>query len=359
MDEEKTEQPTPHTRQRARERGQVAKSSELTGTFVLLIGFLTLILIVRFWGNLTAGMFRDIMGNLHAVPVNSSTAASLSFYSIKILFEFMWPLFLATVLAAIMINIFQTRGIFSFEPIRPKLTKIDPIRGVKRMFSMRAFVELIKAILKIVLVFAVTWLYLKGNLPEIVKTLNLDPSAYLPVFGGHAIKLGFWIIGVLILLAILDFMYQIYQHEKDLMLTRQEAKEEYKRMEGDPLVRSRIRTRQRQIAMTRMLREVPTADVVITNPVHIAVAVKYESDMPAPQVVAKGKGVIAERIISIAREFNVHVEQNPPLARALYQMVDVGGVVPYEFYVALAEILAYVYRTKKKYSKRRKAMMAG
>ena len=178
--------------------------------------------------------------------------------------------------------------------------------------------------------------------------------AYLPFFGNHAFRLGLWIIALFILLGILDYLYQIRQNEKELMLTKQEAKEEYKQMEGDPLVRGRIRARQRQIAMSRMLREVPRADVVITNPTHYAIALRYENDMPAPQCVAKGKGAIAERIIEIAKQFDVHIHRDPPLARSLYALVEVGDMVPYEFFVALAEVLAFVYRTKKKYRRMRK-----
>jgi flagellar biosynthetic protein FlhB len=359
VDEEKTEQATPQTRQKARERGEVAKSRELTSTFVLLVGFLIISLTIRIWGELCAGMFNDIFGNLATIPVTDISVQSLNLYTMKLLFDFMWPLFLTTAVTSILLNVLQTKGVISSEPIRPKLTNIDPIRGVKRMFSPRGFVELLKAILKITLVSVVAYLYVKANLAGIVQAQTMDPSNYVPFFGGHAFRLGLWIIAVLMILAILDYIYQVHQHEKDMMLTKTEAKEEYKRMEGDPLVRSRIRTRQRQIAMTRMLKEVPRADVVITNPTRFAVAIRYEADMPAPQVVAKGKGVIAERIIAIAKEFNVHIHSDPPLARALYSMVEVGGVIPYDFYVTLAEILAYVYKTKKKYQKQRQKLMAG
>jgi flagellar biosynthetic protein FlhB len=359
VDEERTEQPTPHSRQRARERGQVAKSRELTGTIVLLIGFLAIFLLMGFWGRLSAGMMYDLFGGLGSIPVNLDNMPAINAYVLRILFEYLWPLLLATAAAAILLNVLQTRGVMSLEPIRPKLENLDPMRGVRRMFSARGFVELIKAVLKILLVVLVAYGYIKANFPAIVQAETLDPSAYVPFFGGHAFRLGLWIIAVLLILAILDYIYQLYQHEKDLMLTKQEAKEEYKRMEGDPLVRSRIRARQRQIAMTRMLREVPRADVVITNPTRVAIALRYESDMPAPQVVAKGKGVIAERIIALAKEFGVHVHRDPPLARALYAMVEVGGMIPYDFYVALAEVLAYVYRTKRKYVKQRRTLMAG
>jgi len=359
MDEEKTEQPTPRTRQRARERGQVAKSRELTGTIVLLVGFLTLFVIIKWWGVISAGLFYDTLGNLSKVSVTAEGMKDLSLYSIRMIFAYMWPIFLATAAAAILLNLAQTRGIMSLEPIRPKLSNINPIQGVRRMFSTRGFVELLKAVLKVVLVGVVAYIYIRSNLTSIVQAQTLEPTAYLPFFGNHALRLGLWIIAMLILLAILDYLYQYYQFEKDMMLTRTEAKEEYKQMEGDPLVRSRIRQRQRQIALSRMLREVPRADVVITNPIRVAVALRYESDMPAPQVVAKGKGAIAERIIALAKEFKVHVHRDPPLARALYQMVDVGDIIPYDFFVAIAEILAYVYRTKKRYAKQRRRLAAG
>lgn len=356
MDEEKTEQATPQSRRRARERGQVARSREFTSVFVLLIAFITLYLVINMWGQIATGMLHDILGNLHSPAINEYGVIAINVYVMKVMLAFLWPIFAATSVSAILFNLVQTRGVLSLDPIRPKLNNINPINGLKRMFSMRGLVELIKAITKIAMVVGVTWFYIKANLPSIIQAQTYDPLAYIPFFGEHAFRLGLWIIALFILLAILDFIYQHRQHEKDLMLTKQEAKEEYKQMEGDPLVKSRIRTRQRQIAMTRMLREVPRADVVITNPTRYAIALRYEEDMPAPQVVAKGKGAIAERIIAIAREFDVHIHRDPPLARAIYSMVEVGDLVPYEFYVAMAEILAYVYRTKKKYSRLRKRM---
>jgi len=358
MDEEKTEQATPRSRQRARERGQVAKSRELSGSLVLLIAFLTLFLIISWWGDIATGMFHDIIGNLHSPKVTIDMLPVITRYIFITLFTFMWPIFLATAVSAIIFNLMQTKGLASLEPIRPKLSNINPVQGVKRMFSTRGFVELLKAVLKIGLVALIAYLYIRGNMDMIVQAHTLAPTAYLPYFGTHALKLGLWIIGTLILLSILDYLYQIYQFEKDIMLTKTEAKEEYKQMEGDPLVKSRMRQRQRQIALSAMLREVPKADVVVTNPTHIAIALKYEDDMPAPQVVAKGKGAIAERIIDLAKQFEVHVHRDPPLARALYGIVEVGQVVPYEFYVAIAEILAYVYRTKKKYRKTRSRLAA-
>ncbi|MCX6647737.1 MAG: flagellar biosynthesis protein FlhB [bacterium] len=358
MDEEKTEQATPRSRERARERGQVAKSRELTGSFVLLVGFLTLFLVMNVWGNLAVGLFQDVFGNLQVRAVNQESIPLITKYILTSIFSFMWPVFLATSLMAILINLVQTKGLISAEPIKPKLSNINPISGLKRMFSTRGFVELIKAILKITLVTLVAVGYIKSNLPEIVQANTLEPTAYFPIFGQHALRLGLWIIGVMIILSLLDLIYQYYQFEKDLMLTRTEAKEEYKQMEGDPLVKSRMRQRQRQIALTAMLREVPKADMIITNPTHIAIALKYEPDMPAPQVVAKGKGAIAERIINLANEFHVHIHRDPPLARSLYRMVEVGDMIPYEFYVAIAEVLAYIYKTKKKYRKHRSRMAA-
>jgi flagellar biosynthetic protein FlhB len=359
MDEEKTEQPTPRSRQRARERGQVPRSRELTGTFVLLVGILTIFGIMRWWGVLSAELFYGFLGSLSSTSVTYEGLPAIMQYSGQMMFAFLWPVFGATAIAAVFFNLIQTRGTMSLEPIRPNLNKINPMQGLKRMFSTRGFVELVKAVLKIVLVIAVAWIYIRANMASIVQSDQLDPTAYMPFFGTHALRLALWIIAMLVLLSILDYIYQYYQFERDLMLTRTEAKEEYKQMEGDPLVKARMRTRQRQIALTAMLRQIPRADVVVTNPTHIAVALRYEEDMPAPQVVAKGKGVIAERIISLAKDFGIHIHRDPPLARSLYQMVDVGGFIPYELYVALAEILAYVYRTKKKFRKRRARLAAG
>ncbi|HDS29733.1 MAG TPA: flagellar biosynthesis protein FlhB [Firmicutes bacterium] len=356
MDEEKTEQPTPRSRQRARERGQMARSRELTGTLVLLVGVLTIYAIMNWWGILASELFQGIIGNLYNPSVNWQTMPAITEYAGRMMFSFLWPIFAATSVAAILFNLLQTKGNISLEPIRPNLNKISPMRGLRRMFSTRGFVELLKAIMKIGMVIIVTWLYIRANMPAIVGSNQLDPTAYLPFFGNHALKLALWIIALFVLISILDYIYQFYQFEKDLMLTKTEAKEEYKQMEGDPLVKSRMRTRQRQIALTAMLREIPRADVVVTNPTHIAVALRYEEDMPAPQLVAKGKGVIAERIISIAKDFDIHIHQDPPLARSLYAMVEVGGFIPYELYVAMAEILAHVYRTKKKFRKRREKM---
>jgi len=359
MDEEKTEQATPRSRQRARERGQVAKSRELTGTFVLLIGFVTISLILKIWGQLASGMFTDILGNLFIPAINIEGIRQITGYTLGMIIAFMWPVFLATAFTAILFNLLQTKGVVSAEPIKPKLSNISPATGFKRLFSNRGLVELVKAVLKISLVGMTAFLYIKSHLPEIIQAHTLDPSAYMPFFGNHALRLALWLIAILILLSILDYIYQVYQYEKDLMLTKTEAKEEYKQMEGDPLVKSRMRQRQRQIALSQMLKEVPRADVVVTNPTHVAVALRYEPDMPAPQVVAKGKGAIAERIIDLAREFDVHIHRDPPLARALYQGVEVGGVIPYEFYITIAEVLAYIYRTKKKYRKQRKRLATG
>lgn len=358
MDEEKTEQATPRSRERARERGQVAKSRELSGTVVLLIAFLTLALVMDMWGNITMGLFRDVYGNLSMPSVSQEGMRLLTKYVITKILVILWPIFAATSLIAILINLLQTRGNISLEPIKPKLSNINPMNGMKRMFSTRGFVELLKAVFKIGLVALVTASYIRANLPVIIQAHTLEPTAYLPFFGQHALRLGLWIIGVMLILAILDLIYQIYQYEKDLMLTKTEAKEEYKQMEGDPLVKNRMRQRQRQIAMTAMLREVPKADVVVTNPIHVAVALKYEPDMPAPQVVAKGKGAIAHRIIDIAREFDIHIHRDPPLARSLYKMVDIGGMIPYEFYIVIAEVLAFIYKTKKKYRKQRSRIAA-
>jgi flagellar biosynthetic protein FlhB len=177
-----------------------------------------------------------------------------------------------------------------------------------------------------------------------ISGIKRDPMAYITTFGKLAFELGIKLALAFLLLAIFDYMYQRWEYEKKLMMTHQEVKEDYKLTEGDPLVKYRLRQRARQIAMTRMLREVPRADVVITNPLEVAVALRYdEGEMPAPTVVAKGKGRIAERIRDLAKEFDVMIYPDPPLARSLYAACEVGDLIPYELYRAIAEVLAYVY----------------
>lgn len=255
------------------------------------------------------------------------------------------PLMGAVVLAGFAANALQVGLVLSGEPLSPKGSRLDPIAGIGRMFSVRSAVELIKGLAKTALIAYMVFAFLKAEYPTVVRLMGADPGQIAAGIGGLMFRMLFRAAIALLVIAAVDYGFQRYQHEKNLRMTKQEVKEDFKRSEGDPLVKSRIRQRQRQMARNRMMQQVPEADVVVTNPTHYAVALKYDADtMTAPVVLAKGQRLVAERIKEIARESKVPMVENVELARALYKSTEVGDEVPAALYLAVAEILAYVYR---------------
>lgn len=247
-------------------------------------------------------------------------------------------------------NLMQIGFLFTTEPLKFDLKKIDPIQGAKRIFSLRALVELLKSFLKIVVIgfitFFVIWLFKDDMLMIAFK--NAENA--LAFFGRTTLIMGIAATIALLFLAVFDYTYQKYDFEKNIRMSKQDIKDEYKNIEGDPLIKSKIKEKQKQISMRRMMSEIPNADVVITNPTHYAIAIKYDEEKAsAPYVVAKGVDHIAFKIREIANANNVITVENRPLARSLYASVEIGEVVPEEFYQAVAEVLAYVYRMEKKF----------
>lgn len=348
MSGEKTEDATPRQREKAREKGQVPQSKELGQSFAMLVSFCMLYLVMDYWGRGFLNILHDAWSDVRPMEINEAFYQSWALYSIQKITFFVLPIAVASALTIIAASLFQTKGVLSTHPISPRLDKLNPVTGFKRMFSTRGLVELLKAVLKIGIVAAMVYAYIKSKMDIIVQGFFGEPIALIAVFGKLAFYLAIYICAFFMILSILDLLYQRWESEKQLKMSKEEVKDEFKQMEGDPLIKRRIRDRQRQVAMTRMMQEIPESDVVITNPTHFAVALKYEEEMPAPQVVAKGKGDIALRIIQIAKEFNIPIEQNPPLAQSLYRMTDIGDVIPYELYEALAEILAKIYKKKNK-----------
>ncbi|HAF31556.1 MAG TPA: flagellar biosynthesis protein FlhB, partial [Anaerovibrio sp.] len=258
------------------------------------------------------------------------------------------PLMVFIMIIGLAMNLAQVGLNFSTETISFDPNKLNPINGAKRMFSKRSLVELIKSLLKILIIgyFVVT--YLSDEIFQIPKLIYMDIFAGLNKMSDTIFFLAFKIIGVFIVMAVMDFAYQKWQNLQDLKMSKQEVKEEFKQQEGDPKIKGKIRQKQRQMAMARMMQEVPQADVIVTNPTHFAVALKYQSGMSAPIVIAKGQDLVAQKIKAIARESNVPIVENKPLARALFAAVEIGAAIPQELYKAVAEVLAYVYRLKKK-----------
>jgi flagellar biosynthetic protein FlhB len=246
-------------------------------------------------------------------------------------------------------HVLQTGWVWSTERLRWDLGRLDPIAGLKRMVSLRATVELAKALFKIAAIGSVVYWNLKEEILAIPLMLQMETGAAFFMAGRMALTVTAWVAGAMVVLAVADYGYQRWQLSQDLRMSRQEVKQEQKETEGDPLIRSRIRSLQRQAARRRMMAEVPKSDVVITNPSHLAVALRYDGvRMAAPVVVAKGAGFIAERIRQIAAEHGVPIIENKPIARSLHKLVEVGREIPVELYQAVAEILALVLRARGK-----------
>ncbi len=345
FDGEKTEEPTPKKREDARKKGTVAKSQELNTAFVLLIGFL----IVRILWEYIYGNIAEYTIYLYSHLSQSTSTEGISelFIGIMILLaKTVLPIMFAILIVGLAINVFQVGLMLSAERLEPKLDNLNPINGFGRIFSKRSLVELIKSIFKIVVIGFFLYLYLKDQIPLLPQFIFFDLAHSLATAADIIFTMAFQVVAVIMVMAAADYAYQCWQTTQDLKMSKQEVKDEYKQMEGDPQIKGKIKQKQRQMAMQRMMQEVPKADVIVTNPTHLAVALSYKKGMIAPTVVAKGQDLVAERIKQIAREHRILIVENKPVARALYEAVEVGDMVPAELYQAVAEILAYVYRIK-------------
>ncbi|MBW1708858.1 MAG: flagellar biosynthesis protein FlhB [Deltaproteobacteria bacterium] len=345
----KTEKPTAKKRQEARKKGQVPKSMELNSIAVLMVGLVTLFFLsTQFYVQLT-GIMTNTFSNAAQIPMEDKDFSIFLIGQAWGILSLLAPVFLLIFCAALLINIFQVGLLFSVENITPKISKISPIKGFSRIFSLRSLMELFKSITKISIIIATAYLTIDGEMDTILGLGQLEPKE----IAFFAIRVAFILFirtcWVLIILAILDYAFQKWQSERDLRMSKEELKEETKQTEGDPHVRARIRTVQRDMARKRMMAAVPEADVVVTNPVHLAVALKYDPlESEAPMVVAKGQSIIAERIKDIAKEHDIPIVENKPLAQGLYKSVEIGEIIPIEFYQAVADVLAYVYQIKGK-----------
>jgi len=347
--QEKTEKATPRKKREAREKGQVAKSPELPGALILFFTFLAM--------DTLGGLFEDRLYSLFTVAFNEYMLWDVTLSNVSVIFAqlivqgimFVAPILAVALILGVVGNYIQVGFLLTGEPLKMKLNKLNPIQGAKQIFSMRSLVNLIKSILKVIIIGVVVWINLWGAREKLLS-LSLMPLEDVFRFAGKlTTKIGVQIGAVLVILAIIDYMYQRYEHNKQLRMSKQEIKDEHKRLEGDPLIKSRIREKQRRMAMMRMMQEVPKADVVITNPTHYAVALQYDATiMEEPRVIAKGVDYIALKIREIAKEHDIITMENRPLARALYERTEIGQSIPVDLFQAVAEVLAYVYKVKGK-----------
>jgi flagellar biosynthesis protein FlhB len=347
--QEKTEPATPKRREEARKKGQVGKSREVVSVAVLLAG----ILFLFFQGKkITLQLGAFIQETFHSIPLVKSSDFNLVVLckdSVETFLLLILPFMLVLSVVAVLANALQTGLIWSVEPLAPKASKINPIEGAKRILSKRSLMELFKSIAKILIVSWAAFSTLRNEFSNLVQLTYQDKGQIMSFLGDSALTVATRSCYVIVLLALLDYLYQKWEFEQNLKMTKQEIKEEYKQSEGDPMVKARIRSIQREMARRRMMEEIKTADVVITNPTHISIALRYESGtMAAPKVVAKGADKLAFKIREVARSHGVPQVENKPLAQNLYKSVDIGQEVPSQFFRAVAEILAYVYRLKKR-----------
>ena len=346
--QEKTEQPTPKKIADARKKGTVAKSREIPSAIILLtsIGFFF------FSGSWMFSSLSEFMGgifkNIDSFRIHDiTTASALSIIILKNILSIILPFMLAIVIAGIAANIMQIGFLFSPEAFSPKLSKFNPISGIKKLFSLKSFVELIKSLIKIAFVGGIAYLTIKTEFKTIPTLMQMEVKDIISFIGMTSFKICLYVSLALIILAVLDFAYQKHEHIKNLKMTKQEVKDENKQSEGDPQVKARIRSIQIEMSRRRMMESVPEADVVITNPTHLAIALKFDSEkMVAPKIVAKGAGKIAERIREIAGDNHVPIVENKLLAQTLFKISEIGDYIPAELYQAVAEVLAYVYRLK-------------
>ncbi|MBN2581668.1 MAG: flagellar biosynthesis protein FlhB [Planctomycetes bacterium] len=342
---EKTEAPTPRRIEEARERGQVPRSVDLTAALILLAGMAALYLAGDSLGSSLLKTMQEMLEFEHAGTMDSQTVLVEFARSSHHFVVIVAPVILSIAVMAVLANLMQSGLVFTSHPLQPSLDKLNPLTGFGRIFSKRALARLAGNLLKLGGLSWVAYVAIRSDFDRIVALSDMSITEMLRNAGQVVVSLGFKLGAILLVVAVFDYLYQRWQYTEDLKMTKQEVREEMKRMEGDPMIREQRRHIQRQLAMQRMSAAVPKADAVITNPTHFAIAIRYDSDkMAAPQVVAKGADLVAKRIREIAMEHGVPIVEKPTLARALYKAVEVGQEIPMEFYQAVAEVLAFVYR---------------
>lgn len=345
--EERTEQATPRRRQKAREKGEIPRSRELTSIVPLWVVFLYL----SFGGFMFTTLLTYLRNSLKRgfeISLNEVSFVDIFKTDTVQVGLMMAPLFGLMLLVIVIIHFLQTGFLLSPAPLSPDINRLNPISGIKKFFTLNTVFETLKGIFKVIVLGLILYLLIKRELVTVPMLVDMDMQSIVGFSFNQIKKLLLIAAIVLSVFAVADFAYQRWQYDRNLRMTKQEVKEEYKEVEGDPRVKARIRSLQREMARKRMMQEVPKADVVITNPTHFAVALKYDSSkMGAPVVVAKGANLIAEKIKEIAQKSGVPVFEDKPLARALFNL-NIGQEIPEVLYRAVATILANVYKLKKK-----------
>ncbi|MDK2798566.1 MAG: flagellar biosynthesis protein FlhB [Clostridiales bacterium] len=347
--DDKTEKATPKRRADAREKGQVLQSREIKSAIILILAFFTF----------------ELAGNYMYTDIEQFTKKVFIHYAINkeilsdfwplvlevflIMFRVTAPIFGVILIAGLVSSYAQVGFLFTTKTLQPKLEKLNPLKGFKRLFSAHALMELAKSIAKITIVGYISYVYIKSEATNIIMLMDMEIMQIGPYIWDITLNIGLRMGVALIILGIIDYIFQWRQYEKSLMMSKQEVKEEYKQVEGNPQIKSKVKQKQREISMRRMMADIPKADVVITNPIHFAVAIQYDEKVAdAPIVVAKGQDYIALRIKEVAKENGIEIVENKPLARSLYETTAIGEKIPPDLFQAVAEVLAFVYSLKNK-----------
>lgn len=343
--QEKTEKPTGKRRRDAREKGNVFQSQDVI-TVVMLFGTFWVMrrLLPTIYSQLQNFMIHILERMSARAPLGASP--QLGVYCAELLLTCSLPLLLLSILLAVIASGAQTRFIMAFHSLRPDLGKLNPLNGLRKMFALRNFLELFKNLLKITILLFLLWQLLRGDLLKMSRMMSMQPAPSAAFMLSMIYDLVEKVCMAFVVVAFFDFLYQRWEYEKNLKMTKEEVKEEFKQTEGNPQIKGRIRNVQKQMVMSRMMQKVPQADVIIRNPTHFAVALRYDPKKDnAPAVIAKGQDEIALRIVRIGEENGVFIVEDKPLARALYAACELDQEIPGEFYGAVAEILVYLYKT--------------
>ncbi len=347
--EEKTEEATQKRIDDAREEGNVPRSVELGSMMVLLTGVLGLYFFGgSIWKDMSEASYY-LFNNAVDMTIDVNNFSAYARVAVWLMVKLLAPLFTVLMIVGVLTGVAQSGPNLSWKAIQPKASKMNPLKGLKRTFaSTRALMEMVKSILKVAMVGFLSWWTISSMFGDYVMLLDKEVGQFFIYLMQQIFKLSLRIALLLLLLAVLDYIWQRYKHFKDLRMSRQEVKEERKQQEGDPMVKSKIRSIQMEAARKRMMADVQEADVVVTNPTQLAVAIKYDPDtMVAPLVLAKGARKVAEKIKEIARKNDIPIVENKPLAQLMFKVCKVGAEVPSHMFKAVAEVLAYVYRLKR------------
>ena len=352
--QEKTEKATPKRLEDARQKGNVAKSMELPSASVLLSGLLTLGFTASLIYSNLSEIFIGLLANAGSIRLDSGEGSAILEGALFNAFKVVAPVMVVVFIVAVLVNFAQVGPLLTFQPLQPKFSKINPFKGMKRFFSLRIVADTIKNMLKLLAVGFVAYKTVIGEMDQIGGLAGLSLEQIVVYIISVCFKIFLRCALLILAIAFIDFLYQRWQYMKSLKMSKQEVKDEFKQREGDPMVKARIRSIQRKMAAERMMEAIPGADVVITNPTHLAVALSYVSgQIPAPKVVAKGADLMAKRIREVAQEHGVPIVEEKPLAQALFKL-EIGQIIPEELYQAVAKVLAYVFQLKE-----RKAGRAG